>query len=43
MNEEMQLRNLENLEKQKNLQKSILIRMSSAFLGVSSARELIRS
>jgi serine protease Do len=38
MNEEMQERNLENMERQKSLQKSILIRMNSAFLGVSSRK-----
>jgi serine protease Do len=38
MNEEMQERNLGNMERQKSLQKSILIRMNSAFLGVSSRK-----
>lgn len=36
--EEMQLRNLENIDRQRNLQKSIEIRMNSAFLGVSSRK-----
>lgn len=38
MNEEMLERNLENLERQKSLQKSIQIRLNSAFLGVSSRK-----
>lgn len=38
INDGMMERNLENMERQKSLQKSILIRMNSAFLGVSSRK-----
>lgn len=38
MNDEMMERNLENIDRQKSLQKSIKIRMNAAFLGVSSRK-----
>jgi serine protease Do len=38
INDEMMERNLENMDRQRNLQKSILIRMNSPFLGVSSRK-----
>jgi serine protease Do len=38
INDGMMERNLENMDRQRNLQKSILIRMNSAFLGVSSRK-----
>lgn len=38
INDGMMERNLENMDRQRNLQKSILIRMNSPFLGVSSRK-----
>ncbi len=38
INDEMMERNLENMDRQRNLQKSIKIRMNAAFLGVSSRK-----